>query len=174
MKILLSILLLSITSCIFASEGPSVEDVTRQVSDAANNYAKAISCGNQIVGPDQIAALVPYKKWDERYSAKFAVIWSGDIGCAGGSGTTYSRISIIKIGTGDTYLVDPEESSPIVTFDVPVRHVERIVGNTDTTLVLEGMKFGPDDPNCCPSIKVRFTLQADEKGNWTMIKMDRI
>jgi hypothetical protein len=30
------------------------------------------------------------------------------------------------------------------------------------------MEYGPKDSNCCPSIKVRFTLRVDEKGYWKL------
>ena len=72
--------------------------------------------------------------------------------------------------TGDSYVVDPLQSSPVIQFESPVRGVERIVGNTRDSLILEGMEYGPKDPNCCPSIKVRFTLRVDEKGNWKLVE----
>ena len=115
-------------------------------------------------------ALVPYKTMDDRMDAKYAVLWVGDIGCAGGSGTEGTNLSIVTISTGDSYVVDPLQSSPVIQFESPVRFVERIVGNTRDSLILEGMEYGPKDPNCCPSIKVRFTLRVDEKGNWKLVE----
>ncbi|MBL8431585.1 MAG: hypothetical protein JNK80_04255 [Dechloromonas sp.] len=35
-------------------------------------------------------------------------------------------------------------------------------------MILEGLEYGPEDSNCCPSIVVRFTLKLDEKGNWKL------
>ena len=115
-------------------------------------------------------SLVPYKTMDDRMDAKYAVLWVGDIGCAGGSGTEGTNLSIVTISTGDSYVVDPLQSSPVIQFESPVRFVERIVGNTRDSLILEGMEYGPKDPNCCPSIKVRFTLRVDEKGNWKLVE----
>ena len=87
-----------------------------------------------------------------------------------GSGTEGTNLSIVTISTGDSYVVDPLQSSPVIQFESPVRFVERIVGNTRDSLILEGMEYGPKDPNCCPSIKVRFTLRVDEKGNWKLVE----
>ena len=152
-----------------AQPAPSVPEITKGVIKAVKSYATAISCEDGQIEPKNIAALNPYKTLDDRLDARFAVLWTGDIGCAGGSGTVGTNISIVTVGAGDSYLVDPQASSPIVTFESPVRFVERIVGNTKDTLILEGKEQGPKDANCCPSIPVRFTLKLDSKGAWKMI-----
>jgi hypothetical protein len=152
----------------FAQSAPPVQEVTKQIINSVTGYANAISCPGVKIDPKQIAALVPYKTFDDRPDAKYAVLWAGDIGCAGGSGTEGTNLSIVTISTGDSYVVDPLQSSPAIQFESPVRYVERIVGNTKDSLILEGMEYGPKDSNCCPSIKVRFTLRVDEKGNWKL------
>ncbi len=153
-----------------AQNGPPVQEITKQVIRSVTGYANAISCPGVKVDAKQIAALVPYKTIDDRMDAKYAVLWPGDIGCAGGSGTEETHVSIVTVSTGDTYVVDPLQSSPAIQFESPVRFVDRIVGNTRDSLILEGMEYGPKDPNCCPSIKTRFTVRVDEKGNWKVIE----
>ena len=153
-----------------AQSAPPVQEVTKQIINSVTGYANAISCPGVKIDPKQIAALVPYKTFDDRMDAKYAVLWAGDIGCAGGSGTEGTNLSIVTISTGDSYVVDPFQSSPAIQFESPVRYVERIVGNTKDSLILEGMEYGPKDSNCCPSIKVRFTLRVDEKGNWKLVE----
>lgn len=155
-------------SSLFAQSAPPVQEITKQVIRSVINYANAISCSGVKVEPKHIAALVPYKTMDDRMDAKYAVLWVGDIGCVGGSGTVGTNLSIVTVGTGDTFIVDPLQSSPIIQFNIPVRYVERIVGNTDDTLILEGNERGANDSNCCQSIPVRFTMRTDEKGNWKM------
>lgn len=150
----------------YAQSGPPVQEITKQVIRSVTSYANAISCPGVKVDAKQIAALVPYKTMDDRMDAKYAVLWPGDIGCAGGSGTEGTHLSIVTVSTGDSYVVDPLQSSPVIQFESPVRFVERIVGNTRDSLILEGKDYGPKDPNCCPSILVRFTVRVDEKGNW--------
>jgi len=153
-----------------AQDAPSVQDISKAVVRASSQYANAVSCETEKIGPKQIAGLRPYKSFDDRMDAVYAVLWSGDIGCAGGSGTSGTNISIVTIGAGDSYVVDPTRSSPVVQFESPVRYVERIVGNTPDTLILEGKDYGPKDPNCCPSVPVRFTLKVDGKGNWKLVE----
>ena len=154
----------------FAQSAPSVPEITKQIVRSVTGYANAISCPGVKVEPKQIDALVPYKSIDDRLDAKYAVLWTGDIGCAGGSGTVGTNLSIVTVSTGDSYVVDPLQSSPVIQFESPVRGVERIVGNTRDSLILEGVEYGSNDPNCCPSIKVRFTLRVDEKGNWKTVE----
>jgi len=156
------------TSSLLAQNAPSVQQITNQVKRSTELYSNAISCSPTKVSPKDIAALNPYK--EDGMDAKYAVIWSGDVGCAGGSGTHFSNIAIVKAGIGTTFYVDPLLSSPGIAFEIPVRYVDKIVGNTRDTLILEGMGFGENDANCCPSIKLRFTLRVDEKGNWKMIE----
>ena len=153
----------------FAQSAPSVQEVTKQIIRSATDYANAISCAGVVITPKEVAALTPYKTQDDRMDAKFAVLWDGDIGCAGGSGTSGTNISIVTVSVGDSYVVDPSLSSPIVQFESPVRQVSRIVGNTRDSLILEGKEYGENDSNCCPSISVRFTLRVDEKGNWKLV-----
>jgi len=160
--------LMGIASGCFAQSAPPVQEITKQIVKSVTNYANAISCPGVKVEPKQIAALLPYKTFDDRMDAKYAVLWSGDIGCAGGSATEFTNVSIVTVGAGDAFVVDPAQSSPLIQFESPVRYVSRIVGNTRDSLILEGWEQGPNDPNCCPSILVRFTLRVDEKGNWKL------
>lgn len=160
--------LLGMASSCFAQSAPPVQEITRQIIKSATSYRDAIACVEDKIGPKDIAALVPYKTLDDRMDAKYAVLWVGDIGCAGGSGTYGTNVAIVTIGVGDSYTVDPLQSSPVIHFESPVRLVSRIVGNTRDSMILEGLEFGPNDSNCCPSIPVRFTLKLDEKGNWKL------
>jgi hypothetical protein len=161
--------LFCVASSCFAQSAPPVQEITRQIIKAATSYSSAIACEDGKIGAKDIAALVPYKTLDDRPAAMYAILWGGDIGCAGGSGTHGTHVSIVMIGAGDSYFVDPLQSSPVIQFESPVRYVSRIVGNTRDSMILEGLEYGPKDANCCPSVPVRFTLKVDEKGNWKLV-----
>ena len=153
-------------------EVPSVDEITRKVSQAALRYIEAVSCEHGGVAAKDIAALGAYG-FDEGRSyptATYAVVWSGDIGCMGGSGTVSSNILVVRVGPTPEFLVDPNASSPVVHFEIPVKYVDKLVGNTADQLVLEGFDYGPNDASCCPSIHKRVTMQVDEKGNWKTLK----
>jgi hypothetical protein len=145
-----------------------IQKITEQIIRTVTSFANSISCPQVKVEPKMIAALVPYKFNDgSTVDAKYAVLWTGDIGCAGGSGTEITNLSIVKIITG-AYIVDPLQSSPAIKFKIPARYVERIVGSTRDSLILEGRTYGSGDAICCPSALVHFTMRADVKGNWKL------
>ncbi len=154
-----------------AQNAPSTQEITKKIIKSVTSYADAISCSDldTPTNPKRIVALSPYTNFDDRENAKYAVLWEGDIGCAGGTGTASTNIAIVTVGAGDSFLVDPSQSSPSITFDSLTRYVDKIVGNTRESLTLEGKEHGPNDPMCCPSVKVRFTLQSDAKGNWKLV-----
>lgn len=151
---------------------PSGKDITKAVMQAAQSYANAISCDTPDIKPADIAALLPWKKGIIREDAEYAVIWYGDIGCNGGSGTTTANIAIVKIGAGNTFYVVPGRSSPQIDFETAASRigVSRILGNTENTLTLEGYDYAQNDAMCCPSIRKQFSVRSDEKGNWRIIK----
>lgn len=157
---------------VFAEEVPSVKVITKKIISATTKYANSVACEVSDITGKQIAALVPYKDFDGREEAEYAVLWNGDLGCAGGSGTNGTNIAIIKIRAGDSFVVDASRSSPNVTFDIPVRGVDRIVGNNRDSLILEATEYGENDPNCCPSISVRFVMMRDNRGNWKLVSKE--
>lgn len=72
------------------------------------------------------------------------------------------------------YVVQPQLSSPVIRFELPVRFVTRVFSNNADTLVLEGREYAPADPRSNPSIPVRFTLRVNEKGDWKLIDNVRL
>lgn len=151
----------------FAQNAPSVQEITKQIIQSVNEYANSISCHGTEVSPKDIATLTPYKTLQE--DAEYAVLWAGDIGCAGGSGTTTSNIAIVHFASlVDSFIINPLLSSPVVDFESVI--FAKLVGNTHNSLVLDGFEYASDDAMCCPSISVRVTVRVNKKGNWKIIK----
>ncbi len=142
--------------------------ISSHVLGAAQQYQNAIACANSDKAQQAVIALTPYTDSAHRDEARYAVLWSGDIGCAGGSGTSSANITVVGIGGGDGFFVDPAQSSPQINFDSPVNFIREVVNTTQDTLTLKGKEYAESDPHCCPSIDVRFTLRADDKGNWLL------
>lgn len=151
----------------FAQSAPPEKEITTKIIRAVTGYANSISCPNVKIDPSQIVTLVPDQEIGDHNLAKYAVLWLGDVGCWCGSGTEKTNIAIVTLNCD--YTVDPLRSSPIIKFRSPVRYVERIIANTSDSITLEGMKYGPEDARCCPSIPVRFTLKEDKIGNWNLV-----
>ncbi|MES2019195.1 MAG: hypothetical protein V4484_22100 [Pseudomonadota bacterium] len=144
----------------------SADEIKRGIADSVRRYANAIACPGVKIRPEDVLALIPSEDDDRRLN-KYAVLWTGDLGCFGGAGIEATHIAIANISNG-RYVVDPRLSSPIIEFDSPVRFVKRVVTYTDDSLTLQGNVSGPQDVRGVPSVPVRFVLKLDDKGNWKL------
>lgn len=148
---------------------PTTAEITQGIIKVATQYASSIACSVSDITASDIAALIPYTAFENRYDARYAVFWQGDIGCSGGSGTVSNNISVITVGTNDTYLVSSSESSPSIEFSPPVATITKFLGNTKDTLVFSGLTHGAEDARCCPSVPMKFSMKTDAKGNWKVV-----
>jgi hypothetical protein len=166
-------LLLSIALPIGHAASPALDPATipNRVLETAQLYQNAIACANIDQAMQPVLALAPFESETHREEARYAVLWSGDIGCAGGSGTSTANITMIHIGSGDQFYVDVAHSSPQIHFDAPVKLVREVLNYTQDHLTLRGRTYAEGDPHCCPSIDARFTLHADAQGNWLLTEM---
>jgi hypothetical protein len=152
----------------FGENGLSIQQITKRVVQVTNKYAKSISCEqDSYTDPKMIAALSPYKG-DIYDGAEYAVLWYGDIGCAGGSGTTTVNLAIVKVTTGESFIVDATQSSPAINFDYPSKLAE-VAGNNRDSLIINGCDWGKNDGNNFPSIPISVIMMRDNKGNWNTV-----
>ncbi|WP_370682278.1 hypothetical protein [Comamonas sp. GB3 AK4-5] len=153
---------------------PSVAEQTKKIIEVVNLYARAIACdADDGLSGKNIAAMTPLTNMLERDEAKFAVLWNGDLGCQGGSGTSGARLAIVGVGAGDTFYVNPYESEPAVDAGLP-RYVERIVGATKDTLVFDVRDYSDRDANCCPSLRQRITIRQLPNGKWQRVSTKKL
>ena len=160
----LATLLLSSGAC--AAPEKSTEEIKRGIVDAVRRYANAISCPGVKVRNEDVLTLEPGEE-DDRRMSKYAVLWTGDLGCFGGPGIEATHLAIATVSSGK-YIVDPRLSSPVVEFESPVRYVKRVVSYNEESMTLQGNVYGPQDKVGNPSIPVRFTVKLDGKGNWKL------
>lgn len=171
--ILIGLLSVSTYTCAYSSDidaVPNISKITKEVLRAANNYASAISCVDSPAEAKDILALRPYKNADDAYDSEYLVFWHGDIGCSGGSGTHTDNVALVRIGSFDSFYVDPRRSSPIIHMEVNTRFIKPLVGNTENTIVVEASELSENDVSYnFPSLHFRYTLRVDEKGNWKLV-----
>ncbi len=149
-----------------AAAEKSPEEIKRGIVDAVRRYGNAISCPGVKVRTDDVLTLDPGEDDDRRLS-KYAVLWTGDLGCFGGPGIEATHLAIATVSSGK-YIVDPRLSSPVVEFESPVRYVKRVVSYNEESMTLQGNVYGPRDKVGNPTIPVRFTVKLDDKGNWKL------
>ncbi len=157
---------IGIFNAVFPQQAFSADRVDRNITRQVERYANAIACPGVRIERRMSVALP--SSGDNRVSQRYVVRWEGDIGCSGGSGSQETHLAVVATGAGNAIVVDPLQSSPAIRFESPARVIDRIVSHTGNTLTLEGKELGPNDAECCPSIKVRFTLRADNQGHWLL------
>lgn len=136
------------------------------VAGAVARYVNAIACAGVRVTPADVLVLA--RGYPDASQARYAVLWNGDMACAGGGEPDKTQLTIAAFSAGE-YVVRPELSTPVVAFESPVRRVSRIVSYNARVLVLEGMENGPGDADDAPTVPVRFMLRVDGKGNWVLV-----
>lgn len=139
----------------------------RQLIKITTKYINSVACNNSEIRNEDVITLVPHTNDNDLFEAKYGVIWTGEIGCEGTAGYG-PNIAIVRIGRDNSYHVSPIESSPSIEFEAPVHYVTKLVNYTSTSIEFDGLEKGESDPNCCPSINVRFTLRLDNQGNWKL------
>ncbi|WP_020484970.1 hypothetical protein [Methylomonas sp. MK1] len=155
----------------FAKKPLAEVEITSRVVQSAKKYIDSIAC-DAVTTTKHVAALSPFKTVEDQDSAKYAVLWSGDIGCLGGSGSIQNYVALVTISPNGRFLVDSTKSSPAVQFGgFPSRNFPKLVGNTDNSIVLEGLDDDPEgiEGKCCPSLPVRVTVSIDANGNWVIV-----
>lgn len=149
--------------------------VRKETFEKAMEYARSISCSTGS-NQDNLVALVPWTNLEdqiEREKAKYALIWFGDIGCGGGTGSVNPYITIVRIGAGDSFIVDLSASSPLIKFEAPVR-INKIIRATADELILSGLECAPTDPHSHPTIPVLIRLKDDGIGNWRLVEKTQL
>ena len=158
-----------------------------EVLDKAKQYAQSVACmttfdedtEEQATSINNVYPVSYYKMFDDsKVAGTFLVLWGGDVGCAGGSGTygysltEFQRISDSRPFTmsNSDLLMDLYEISEINT-----RFIQDISYNNRTnTLELVSFEFAPKDGNCCPSLKYRYNFKNSEYGDWKLSEKVRL
>lgn len=147
----------------------------QEVVGVANEYITKNACEASSAEPSVVATMVPYTEQVAagQATAKFAVLWAGDIGCRGGSGTNTMNILLIeKRGKKPARVVDANPINSAANF-------ERIVTTTADSLTVDVYTWSEDDPQCCASQYERWTLQREvdtrpwmPKGHYVWVVKD--
>jgi hypothetical protein len=151
--------------------------VKNQAFKVAKKYAESIAC-ETFVEKKNLIALSPWNSVDDddRSYAKYALVWHGDIGCNSGSGTNTWNISIIQIGVGSHFFVDPAKSSPMIRVQLPIKPDIKIVRFSESTITIrtEISEISSDGNSCCDSIDVDLKLKVDKQGNWNVVNRKKL
>ena len=168
--IIFSLLATSMSLTAKAQQPLTIPQINKEVLSAANSYAKAISCVEELATPKTIFALDPLKAEEDFDEGKYLVFWIGDVGCLGGNATISFNHAVVRANHRGYFYVDALHSSPAID-GVESRFVQKFVGNSKDTMVVDQLEYDEQDSNNSPSLKYRVTYQIDDdSGKWKILE----
>jgi hypothetical protein len=151
-----------------APSPPSQKAIIDEVVRVANQFIDHGPCEPSRAEPSVVATMAPYtpKVAAGRGVAKYAVMWSGDIGCRNGSGTSAMNILLLeKHGTDAAHVVGVNELRGAAS-------IERIVGATADTLTVEVYTRAPGEIR--PEEYERWTVRRERDGQWKKVVTESV
>lgn len=158
-----------------------------EVLDKAKQYAQSVACSTTFDDDseerlDSVNNVYPleYSKMfdDSKVTGSFLVLWGGDVGCNGGSGTYgYSLTEFQRVSDSRPFTVsNPDLLEELYEIsEVNTRFIQDISYNDRTkTLEVISYAFAAKDGNCCPSLKYRYNFKNSDSGKWTLSKKVRL
>lgn len=98
----------------------------------------------------------------EGYGKKFLVIWEGDVGNSGGSGTWGPVMCEVSEGNWGRLFVEKSDRF----FETSLRCIEDVIGYFNEELLLTGYRYDDHDSNNHPSLKYSISLKKSAEGKW--------
>jgi hypothetical protein len=140
-----------------------------KVLSVLKKYSETVACSTSF---EEQGSLEPFLK--DVYSierdpefgqATYYVLWSGDMGCAGGSGTSSFFISEITRDTSSRpFLVKNNEAfGDDFSKKVNPRFIESVKKINPDHFIVTSSEHAKDDANNFPSMKYQYVLQ---RQNW--------
>ena len=157
-----------------------------EVLDKAKQYAQSVACSTtfdedsgEMTTVNNVYPL-QYRKWSSNsgVSGSFLVLWGGDVGCMGGSGTSgYSLTEFQRMSDTRSFTVlntdlleDLYELSEINT-----RFIQDVSYNDRTkSLEIVSYAFAPNDSNSSPSYKYRYNFKKSDSDTWNLSEKVRL
>lgn len=133
-------------------------EVRNQALKVAKQYAQSITCDYSI-NPNNLIALTPPTYDSVDYSTpEYVLIWSGDVGCYGGSHSIRYLITTINVRAANTATVDPLLSSPAVQWTINPNLIKKMTRISNNSLKI----IATDETES----NVEIRLKRDAKGQW--------
>ena len=158
-----------------------------EVLDKAKQYAQSVACmttfdedsEGEMTTANNVYPLQYRKMYsDSGVSGSFLVLWGGDVGCMGGSGTySYSLTEFQRISDTRPFTVlntDLLEELYELS-EINTRFIQDVSYN-DRTKILEivSCAFAPNDSNHSPSYKYRYNFTKSDSDAWSLSKKVRL
>lgn len=162
-KIILMMALALASQSSFAQSAPF-----KKIASVATAFATATGC--QL---DEVDARLVTKFSDKGLGIEnaYIAVVASDLNCMGGSGTGSMNLYVLKTADGRPVELDstfeylkvvPTMSAPVAKSNAPTRALTSIY-QRNGQLFATGLEYGPEDTNCCPSLKTIYSIKLQKK-----------
>ncbi len=177
-KLVGGLVILSTTS--YAAQAKPISQEKKIVLKQASNFAQAVACYTTFEADSEYKTTVKDIYLIEKYPeyAEYFVFWSGDWGCAGGSGTYRSYLtSFSKLTENRPFIVDQQDILSDINADgylVNDRFIED-VNFENGKFIITGSDFsneGDDGGNNFPANRYKYTLakvDSNDESKWVLL-----
>ena len=143
------------------------------VLNVIKNYSGAVACSTNFEDGDSLDSYLKnvytIDRDDESGSATYYVLWSGDMGCMGGSGTYRYFISEVSRHTNTRpFLVQNNEAFGLdIENKINFRFIESVTKINSNHFSIVSSEFADGDSNNFPSLKYKYTIKTKGlRGPW--------
>lgn len=149
-----------------------------QALAVVKNYANAIACGtsfqrdeNGKIQTGTKDVFLIEKSEDEFSPSVMYVLWGGDQGCMGGSGTSYSVLTeVTKWAASRPYVVIKDYPfGGDVDKHINYRFISEFNQLGENLFKITSGKFADDDPNAGPSLQDTILVENQKGVGWRVI-----
>jgi hypothetical protein len=148
-------------------------------------FASLIGCAES-----EVPLISKFSDKENGIEGAYVAIVSSDIDCLGGTATVLPTIVLVTTAGGrigfdnngnDYWKVIPSLSEPIASSSGAPRALDTLY-QKNGQLFATGMEYGPNDANCCPSLKMTYKVVLSKKSvtfskeetkdfyTWTFVK----
>lgn len=149
-----------------------------QALATVKNYANSIACDTTFQkdknGKIQASVKDVYvieKSEDDISPSVMYVLWDGDQGCMGGTGTSYSVLTeVTKWNSSRPYVVmNDDPFGEDVNKHINYRFISEFKQLGSNLFKITSGKFADDDPNSGPSLQDTILVENQKGGGWKVI-----
>lgn len=158
-------------SCAAFAQYKSEAEAKMAALSVVKKYAEAVSCGHSF---EEAKSLRPFlsnvytMSYDEEMGSTFYVLWYGDLGCNGGSGTTSFMVSdVTSLGGSRPLLVsEPDVFNKVFSEKINSRFIESMKKVGEYKFLIVSSEFDKSDESLnFPSNKYAYTVELG-KNEW--------
>ena len=152
----------------------SERDEKLQVLQLVKTYSATVACDTTFEGGKPLSAqlgkVFTIERDPEGGMASYYVLWGGDKGCNGGSGTSSFFVSEVgRYSSSRPLLVLSDEAFGKGFDAINPRFIQSIQQHSPSSFTVISLEHADKDGNNFPSKKYQYELRQ-QKGSWVMVK----